>query len=50
MRSGGKSGKNLKTYFTSTKEIVEAFKINNLKTKYLVVLARLPLKFNANFF
>lgn len=50
MRSGGKSGKNLKTYFTSTKEIVEAFKINNLKTKYLVVLARLPLKFSQFFF
>lgn len=50
MRSGGKSGKNLKTYFTSTKEIVESFKINNLKTKYLVILARLPLKFSQFFF
>ena len=50
MRSGGKSGKNLKTYFTSTKEIVEAFKINNLKTKYLVILSRLPLKFKQFFF
>ena len=50
MRSGGKSGKNLKTYFTSTKEIVEAFKINNLKTMYLVILARLPLKFSQFFF
>ena len=50
MRSGGKSGKNLKTYFTSTKEIVQAFKINNLKTKYLIILARLPLKFKQFFF
>ncbi len=50
MRSGGKSGKNLKTYFTSTKEIVEAFRVNKLKTKYLVILARLPLKFRQFFF
>ncbi len=50
MRSGGKSGKNLKTYFTSTNEIVRAFKINNLKTKYLIILARLPLKFSQYFF
>ena len=50
MRSGGKSGKNLKTYFTSTKEIVEAFRINNLKTNYLKILSRLPLKLKQFFF
>ena len=49
MRSGGKSGKNLKTYFTSTKEIVHAFALNNIKTKYLKILARLPLKFSQFF-
>ena len=46
MRSGGKSGKNLKTYFTSTKEIVHAFALNKIKTKYLRILSRLPLKFS----
>ena len=44
MRSGGKSGKNLKTYFTSTKEIVFAFNWNKLKTSYFKILLRLPGK------
>ena len=44
MRSGGKSGKNFKTYFTSTKEIVFAFKWNNLKTSFFKILLRLPGK------
>ena len=50
MRSGGKSGKNLKTYFTSTKEIVSAFKWNKLDTNFFKILLRLPGKVSQFFF
>ena len=44
MKSGGISGRNIKSYFITTREIVTAFKINNLKNNMLRVLIRIPSK------
>ena len=49
MRAGGKSGKNLKTYFTTTKEIGLAFNFNKMKSNYLQLLLRLPGKISQFF-
>ena len=44
MRSGGISGKNLKSYWISTIEILKSFKINNLSTNILFIIMRIPAK------
>jgi glycosyltransferase involved in cell wall biosynthesis len=44
MREGGKSTKNIYSNYIITKEIMRAFKENNLYTNYLFLLLRLPIK------
>ena len=44
MRMGGISGRNLKSYIISTKEILQSFKINKISTNILLILLRLPPK------
>ncbi len=44
MRSGGISGKNLKSYWISTVEILKSFRINNLSTNILFIIMRIPTK------
>ena len=44
MKSGGISGRNLKSYFITTREIVTAFKLNSLTNNILRVLTRIPSK------
>ena len=46
MRSGGISGKNIKSYWISTIEIFRSFKINNLKNNILLIIIRIPVKVN----
>ena len=50
MRSGGISGKNFYSYWISTMEILESFKINNIKTNLLLIIMRIPAKINQLFF
>ena len=50
MRSGGISGKNLKSYWISTIEILKSFKINGLKTNFLFIIMRIPAKIGQLFF
>ena len=49
MRSGGISGKSLKSYWISTIEILKSFQINNLKTNILFIIMRIPAKINQLF-
>ena len=49
MRSGGISGKNLKSYWISTIEILKSFQINGLKTNILFIIMRIPAKINQLF-
>ncbi len=49
MRSGGISGKNLKSYWVSTIEILKSFEINNLKTNIFFIIMRIPAKINQLF-
>ena len=44
MRAGGISGKNLKSYIISTKEIIESFRINKVNTTIINILLRIPTK------
>ncbi len=44
MRSGGISGKNLKSYWISTIEILKSFQINGLKTNIFFIIMRIPAK------
>ena len=44
MRSGGISGKNLRSYWISTLEIIKSFKINKLKYNFIYILLRIPAK------
>ena len=44
MSPGGLSGKSLRSYFTSTKEIIKACRENKIYTNILFVLFRFPLK------
>lgn len=44
MREGGKSTKNIYSNYIITKEIIKAFKENNLYTNYFFLLLRLPVK------
>ena len=50
MRSGGISGKNFYSYWISTLEILESFKINNIKTNIFLIIMRIPAKINQLFF
>ena len=50
MRMGGISGKNLKSYLISTKEILESFKLNEIKTNIFKILLRLPPKLTQYYF
>ena len=50
MRSGGISGKNLKSYWISTLEIFKSFGINNLSSNLLFIIMRIPAKINQLFF
>ncbi len=49
MRSGGISGKNLKSYWVSTVEILKSFQINKLKTNFLFIIMRIPAKISQLF-
>lgn len=49
MRSGGISGKNLKSYWVSTVEILKSFQINKLKTNLLFIIMRIPAKISQLF-
>ena len=44
MRAGGISGKNLKSYLVSTKEIFNSLKNNKISTNIFYVLSRIPSK------
>jgi glycosyltransferase involved in cell wall biosynthesis len=44
MQTGGVSGKNLKSYWTSTIEILKSLKKNKLPAHLIMVLARIPAK------
>ncbi len=50
MRMGGISGRNFKSYVISTKEILQSFKLNNMKTNLLKIVLRLPSKIGQYFF
>ncbi len=49
MRSGGISGKNIKSYWVSTVEILKSFQINGLKTNILFIIMRIPAKISQLF-
>ncbi len=44
MRSGGISGRNLKSYWISTLEILKSFQLNNLRTNLVFIIMRIPAK------
>ena len=44
MRMGGISGKNFESYIISTKEILQSFKINQIKIFFFQIILRLPPK------
>ena len=44
MRTGGISGRNLKSYLITTHEILRSFKENNFKSNFLYILTRIPIK------
>ncbi len=50
MRSGGISGKSIKSYWVSTIEILKSFEINKLKTNIFFIIMRIPAKINQLFF
>ena len=49
MRSGGISGKNIRSYWISTTEILKSFQINQLNTNLLFIIMRIPVKINQLF-
>ncbi len=49
MRSGGISGKNLKSYWISTLEILKSFQLNRLNTNLFFIIIRIPAKINQLF-
>ena len=49
MRSGGISGKNLKSYWISTIEILKSFQINKLSSNLFFIIMRIPAKINQLF-
>ena len=50
MRTGGISGRSIKSYWISTVEILKSFQLNNLKTNIFFILMRIPAKINQLFF
>ena len=44
MRTGGISGKNLRSYLITTIEILNAFKENNVNSNIFKILIRIPIK------
>ena len=50
MRAGGISGKNLKSYLISTREIIKSFEINKVNTTVINILLRIPTKAVQYFF
>jgi len=50
MQTGGVSGKNLKSYWTSTSEILKSLKKNELPSYLITVLVRIPVKIKQFFF
>jgi len=50
MRTGGISGKNMKSYWISTIEIIKSFENNKLKTNIFLILMRIPVKIHQLFF
>ena len=50
MQTGGLSGLNLKSYITSTKEILKSLRNNKIKSNLLFVLSRIPAKLYQLFF
>lgn len=50
MRSGGISGKNIKSYWISTIEILKSFQLNKLSSNLLFIIMRIPAKINQLFF
>jgi glycosyltransferase involved in cell wall biosynthesis len=44
MKTGGKSGENLFSYFLTTREILTAFKINGIYSNIFFILLRIPSK------
>ena len=44
MSYGGKSNKNLKSFFTNTVEIKKALEINNIRTSYFLIIIRFIIK------
>jgi glycosyltransferase involved in cell wall biosynthesis len=50
MQTGGLSGLNLKSYITSTKEILKSLRNNKIKSNLLFVLSRIPAKIYQLFF
>lgn len=50
MKTGGLSGKNLNSFFIINKEILNTFKIHNIKSNILKILMRVPFKFLQYFF
>ena len=50
MQTGGLSGLNLKSYITSTKEILKSLRNNKIKSNLFLVLSRIPAKIYQFFF
>ena len=50
MRTGGTSDKNIKSYYITTKEILQSIKKNNLKVSYIKVITRGLIKIKELFF
>ena len=44
MSYGGKSNKNLKSFFTNTVEIKKALEMNNVRTSYFLIIIRFIIK------
>ena len=49
MRSGGISGKNLRSYWISTNEILKSFQINGLSSNIFFIVMRIPAKISQLF-
>lgn len=50
MRTGGISGKNIKSYFRTTNEIINSLKKNGYNSNFLKIFIRIPKKFKQFFF
>ena len=50
MKTGGLSGKNIKSFLTINKEILKSFNLHKIKSNFLRILLRVPPKFFNIFF